>query len=676
MTDPESIDLLMPRVLHALRDMKCRLAEAEARSTDPHEPVVVVSTIRGAGAELLDACHRALADIGGATQTAIIVAVDDHVPRAAQFAAQLHSNALCVDVHGTVDALSYAAHLAIDGVARGRFPQAILAASGRVTVFKTQKSAFQDGNRVLAQAQDWDKATDVGRVDKNRIAAMIAEILGLRAANEIEWHVSCFEYGLDSVKAVEIRNRLQRETGFSLPLTLLFEYPTVDDLDEYLRTLRPQVTSIEIPLLPCDGPFPSSRGQLALWGIHTLDRDSCAYNLDCAITLDPEVSLEVLREAIRRTFEKHPILRSRFEEKDGELVQLIDPVPRDPLEIDCPPHAFDLTRGNLARFYVPLNGGVLRFVCHHIIADFVSIRVVFRDVQHFFAELAAGASNPIVPDYAFFHYVARERAMANSVRSELARAWNELLGADLPVWRPLGGRPRQPGMYRSGHQYGHAIDPGLAGQIRLSAKSMTATTHQFMFAAYALALMEASGQRDIIAGTTVSLRDSDAEQDAVGYFVNPLPVRFQYAVAMTWTQYFEAHRRGMIEILRLRALPFAALVEHLSPYRKPFVSPIFQTMFTWLAEDSSTKFELAYPFREEVLPAPHQAAGVTHDLVLMVRQSGDHFRCTWCYQQPLIQADEIEALARRYVEILNWLTTNPELPIALHAPAEREELVI
>ncbi|NEP07915.1 MAG: acyl carrier protein, partial [Okeania sp. SIO4D6] len=43
-----------------------------------------------------------------------------------------------------------------------------------------------------------------------------------------------FEMGMDSLMALEFRNRLQNLTGHSFPSTLTFEYPNIEAIADYL----------------------------------------------------------------------------------------------------------------------------------------------------------------------------------------------------------------------------------------------------------------------------------------------------------------------------------------------------------------------------------------------------------------------------------------------------------
>ena len=66
------------------------------------------------------------------------------------------------------------------------------------------------------------------------LQAEVAEILGLGVSQLPDPSRGFFEMGMDSLMAVELKERLQTSLGASLPATLAFESPTIKDLAEYL----------------------------------------------------------------------------------------------------------------------------------------------------------------------------------------------------------------------------------------------------------------------------------------------------------------------------------------------------------------------------------------------------------------------------------------------------------
>jgi acyl carrier protein len=64
--------------------------------------------------------------------------------------------------------------------------------------------------------------------------AAAARALALATADEIDPRTPLTELGLDSLMAVQLRDALAAELARPLPATLLFSYPTLDDLTDFL----------------------------------------------------------------------------------------------------------------------------------------------------------------------------------------------------------------------------------------------------------------------------------------------------------------------------------------------------------------------------------------------------------------------------------------------------------
>ena len=77
------------------------------------------------------------------------------------------------------------------------------------------------------------------RLQAEYISAQVMSSISTILGHEVDTMEPLTAAGLDSLGAVELRNSLEEDLGMSLPATLLFDYPTAQDINAFLQVCHP-----------------------------------------------------------------------------------------------------------------------------------------------------------------------------------------------------------------------------------------------------------------------------------------------------------------------------------------------------------------------------------------------------------------------------------------------------
>ena len=443
---------------------------------------------------------------------------------------------------------------------------------------------------------------------------------------------------------------------------------------------------------------PLSYQQRRMWYLHRLD-ESAAYTICLAFRLGGKFEPAAFGAAIADIVARHAVLRTRYEEGDGDGLQVVDPA--GPVAVDLRDwresggdgealiaavraeavRPFDLVReGPLRVTAIRIADAETAVVLtiHHIAADAWSLGILSSDLLQAYGARLGGQAPALAPlpiDYADFSSWQRETYGPERLGGEL-EYWRGRLAA-LPVLELPTDKPRPRLQSFNGALVPLTIDGVVADRLRKLASASRTTLFTALMAAFQVLLSRHCRQDDVPVGTSLANRERLETQGLVGFFVNMVVVRGDLSGDPAFGSLLERLRGLVLEAFDNATLPFEMLVEALDLPRDTSRNPLFQVAFT-LLDATPPKVE-AGGFTVEPLLTQEAAR---FDLELFVREQageqGGGLAGVFSYNTDLFEAESVWRLARQFVTLLDAATAAPDVPVSrlpLLSDAERAALL-
>ncbi|MBL0387099.1 amino acid adenylation domain-containing protein [Tumebacillus sp. ITR2] len=546
-----------------------------------------------------------------------------------------------------------------------------LTPNGKVDRKALEHFASQDSFEIVAEYIAPSTPTE------KKLAAIWGELL---KREQVGVSDNFFDLGGHSLLAIQILNRVRNELHTSLELKDLFANPTVDALaatiDERLQAGETE-TSFEIPKAPEKDHYPLSNAQRRLWLIHKMNPESRAYHVPLEISIKRALDVKLFEKALHQLVERQEALRTVFIEVTGEPRQQILPKSnlrpffkdlsnktreeqdvyiRETIALN-ENRPFDLAKGPLVRtllfklaeehyhFYLNL---------HHIITDGWSNELLAREHAALYEALVNGeeaalADLPIqYADYAEW----QEQEVENGRWAEDESYWLDTLAKPLPLLDLPTDFPRPEVRTDNGSVLWWTIPQNLTTALRERATEEEVSLYTLLLAGYVLFLHKQTRQEDIIVGTPIAGRMTEALEPIIGFFVNTLAIRTRLAGVRTGRDLIQTVKEQFLSAYGHQGIPFDLLIEKVNPERDLSRSPIFSTMFTY-----RQFLEAMSPLYEPMIETDSHVS--KFDLTVSVNEENDEMRVSFEYNTDLFKKETVESFAASWQEALELLSYEP-----------------
>ncbi|MCF6407808.1 amino acid adenylation domain-containing protein [Chitinophaga filiformis] len=485
------------------------------------------------------------------------------------------------------------------------------------------------------------------RLEHDETATKLLQVWAQVIGHEVDPERDFFANGAHSLTAVRMMSAIKRNFGVQISLPDILQHATLEKLSAYIKAASPSkaaaITSVAAP-----DTLPLMPSQESIYVLDSLSDIGFSYYVPALIKLDQKPEEQRLLLAVAQLLERYSVLRTRFIEKDEQVLQQILPVKEvydafirtgsiraialpkvSPVQaFNAQREVIDIGQAPLFRLYLLQhnNAFYLLLDAHHLITDELSNTIFVADLMRLYRQ------EPVQPPVLQYHDVAmwyHSTYLKGELYQKDKTWWSRYLEV-IPPMPSLPAAKAQDGSPFEGTVFRPVLPPGVVQRIRALSAKLGVTDFTLIFSAFHIVLSGYTEDNRLLCGLPFSNRMTDEMQDVTGFMVSTLPFYAKLDPAASFGEYVHATGVGLAQVMEHSWYPPAHILRDKQLSRYGSKHPLINILFNYVvaAEGSSA--------REGLDPAAE--SGARFDLSIEITEVDNTFTLSFIHATHLVDA--------------------------------------
>ena len=521
------------------------------------------------------------------------------------------------------------------------------------------------------------------------LKAIFADTLGI---SELSLYDNFFFLGGTSLDAMRVVKEVNEKFNQTVKVSEFYKNSTVESLAGLISLTDPRprrafkttrvaignpdaaLGNLEVPVTPAQAMM------FSLWNI---DNEAITYNIPVLIKLRKNIRVRKLERGLTKLVERHEALRSRIVfNNHNEIVQQIDnpyevrlswkrgPINRERIGAEIEP--FDLSQGYSFRasLFKSIRDRYILLDFHHCFIDGASVEFLLRDLEALYDD-DGNLDGSLAEPYPFSAYAQR---VSEQDTQDNARFWQTALEGTLPanidirVNRNRTGNSfadrstdgsddrstdRSTDSQNTGVQE-FTLNRAITGLLRDSAKERGVSLQNYLLACFTVLLAKYDNEGKSAIGTILSGRTDKRFDNAVGMYVNTIPVVFDADTTICVKEHIDRVIDYLAEAYDHQSFGFNNIVNVSGARREPSRNPVFDIMF--MVQNVAPFTRLGHI--EDIIQTQEK-----FDVTVEARICEETITIRTTYKDFLYDSLTIELLGARFQKLLYQIVNNDTVEI-------------